>query len=168
MTNGQSSLPRIGIVSPTFLRLYLLTGQKPAGGFSGVTKNASGIFIPMKKPLLFALLVVGLSAGLAAKELPQISFVTPGASREVPTRDQFVMLVVEGATLSHEKNPVPAGDVVDYVNGLLKAKGVTSLALHVREGTRYGELVRALDLLSGTSAKAIGVSTKELPAGKEP
>jgi len=33
---------------------------------------------------------------------------------------------------------------------------------------KYGDLVRAIDVLRQTDAKNIGVSMKELPAGREP
>jgi len=125
----------------------------------------------MKKTLVLVLLAIGLCADVLATEqtdYPQITFVFPKTGGLTLPREQFVMLVVEAGFISHENTPLPSDGTVEYVNNLLKAKSVSYLAVHVREGTKYGELVRALDILRKTTAKSIGVSMTELPVGRNP
>lgn len=125
----------------------------------------------MKSLRLLALLVLGLGSTLSAADqdhFPRISFVGPGSGKAPIERDQFIALVVEGPYLSCDKTPIPANGEVDYVNQLLKTKGLTYLGVYTREGVKYGDVVRAIDLLRKTDAKDIGVSLVELPAGREP
>ena len=125
----------------------------------------------MKSHILIAVLAIGLHADLPAdekREYPPISFVGPGASNNPVSRDQFVILVVEGPFISSRGSPIPSGEVVDYVNTLLKGKGVSYLGVYLREGIRYGDVVRAIDILRNTNAKSIGVSMVEIPVGHEP
>lgn len=84
------------------------------------------------------------------------------------SRDQFVILVVEGPYISHETNPIPEKGGVEYINDLLRAKKVSYLAVYTREGVKYGDVVKAIDLLRMTDATEIGVSMIEAPAGREP
>ncbi len=121
--------------------------------------------------LVTALLVLGLvttASAAARKDPPQISMVAPSSGKSTVNRDQLVLLVIEGPFLSHEQKPVADAGVVEFVNGLLKAKGGSYLGVYIREGVKYGDVVRALDTLSLTEAKNIGVSLMELPAGREP
>lgn len=125
----------------------------------------------MKYTTLIALIAVGSLADVRAadkSEFPRIAFVGPGSSAKPVPRDQFVLLVVEGPFISYEGQPIPSSGVVDYVNNLLKLKSVSYLGVHSREGVKYGEVVRALDILRKTNAKDIGVSMIELPVGREP
>ena len=125
----------------------------------------------MKYRVLLALLALGFCADLAAEEssaFPRISFIGPGRGGPPVGRDQFVMLVVEGPYISYEKNPIPDNGVVAYVNNLLKVRNVSSLAVYSREGAKYGDIVKAIDVLRKTDAKDIGVSMVEVPAGREP
>ena len=124
-----------------------------------------------KYPTLLAVFAFSLCAAVRAEDkptYPNISFVGPGSGKTTISRDQFVLLVVEGPYLSYEGQPVPSAGVVDYVNNLLKIKRVSYIGVHSREGAKYGDVVRALDLLRKTNAKDIGVSMIELPAGREP
>lgn len=124
----------------------------------------------MNYRVLLALFGAVIWANLANGETayPQISFVGPGAGKTPVARDQFVVLVVEGPNLSYEKNPVPDKDEVGYVNALLKARGVSYLAVYTREGVKYGDVIKAIDVLRKTDAKNIGVSMIEVPVGREP
>ncbi|HEY4249311.1 MAG TPA: hypothetical protein VGM64_20985 [Lacunisphaera sp.] len=125
----------------------------------------------MKIRILMALLAVGLcSDGLAQAngEFPQVGLVGKGAGHTPVNPDQFVILVVEGPYLSYEKNQIPEGGVVEYVNALLKAKNVSYIGIYTREGVKYGDVVRAVDELRKTNAKNIGISMTELPAGRNP
>ncbi|MBK8857238.1 MAG: hypothetical protein IPN11_05970 [Opitutaceae bacterium] len=97
---------------------------------------------------MLVVLAVGLCSDVFAgegKAYPQISFVLPGKGDSTVSRDQFVILVVEGAFISHEKSPIPSGGVVAYVDNALKAQDATYIGLHIREGVKYGDVVRALD-----------------------
>jgi hypothetical protein len=125
----------------------------------------------MKYPTLVAIVALGLCAAVRAEEkstYPNISFVGPGSGKTTVTRDQFVLLVVEGPFISYEGKPVSSAGVVDFVNSLLKIKNVSYLGIHSREGVKYGDVIRAIDVLRKTNAKDIGVSMIELPAGREP
>ncbi len=125
----------------------------------------------MKKSVLIALIAVGLSADLLAaekKDYPQISFVLPGSSSGGVSRDQFVTLVVEAGFISHDEKPIPGDAVVEYVESALKAQNASYIGVHIREGIKYGEVVKALDVLRRTSAKSIGVSMIELRSGRTP
>lgn len=122
----------------------------------------------MKTRLVMVLLALGLSASAYASgntDLGRISFVKPGAGVRTSEPSPHVKLVVEGAFVSHDKTPLPAEVLIEHVDKLLKANNATSLAIYVREGTKYGDVVRALDTLRKTAAKDIGVSTVEIPAG---
>lgn len=78
------------------------------------------------------------------------------------------MIVLEGTAFSHEANVVSEAEIVPLVNSLLEAKGVSYVAVYVREGTKYGDVVHGIDVLRGTNAKNIGVGMKELPHGRNP
>lgn len=126
----------------------------------------------MTARILAALFAIGLCAdGFAAEQsdYPRISFSTPGQSTKPPRgRDEFIFLVVEGPRLSHDGTQVQIADAADYVNKLLEVKNVADIGVYVREGSKYGDLIRALDALRGTRAKNIGVNMIELPAGRTP
>jgi biopolymer transport protein ExbD len=122
----------------------------------------------MKYPLLLSVLAIGLCADLLAQEYPQVALCIPGGSKTPVNREEYIILVVEGDFLTYEKNQIPNTGVVDYVNQLLSEKKVSYIGLCAREGTRFKDLIRAVDLLRGTKATNIGISVKELPAGREP
>jgi biopolymer transport protein ExbD len=120
---------------------------------------------------LLALFAIGLCSEILAVEkpdYPNISMVGPSHSKNPVNRDEYVIPVVEGPFISYEGQRIPSTGVVDYVNSLLKVKHASSIGVHAREGVRYGDLVRALDLLRATNARDIGVSLVELPLGREP
>jgi biopolymer transport protein ExbD len=120
---------------------------------------------------LIILFAIGLCADVLAeekKEYPHISFVGPGGGKDPVSRDQFVILVIEGPFISYDTNPIPSAGVVEYVNNLLKVKNVSYIGVHTREGIKYGDVVRAIDTLRKTNAKEVGVSMIELPVGREP
>jgi biopolymer transport protein ExbD len=123
------------------------------------------------KPILFStILILGLSVPALATgtaDHPPIAFVVPGASSTPIDRSQFLFLVVEAGFISHEGQPIAAEAVTDYINNALKAQGATKLAVHIRQGIKYGEVVQALDLLRKTEAKSIGVSMVELATGRD-
>lgn len=126
---------------------------------------------PLTYPTLIALFALGLCSAVRAEDkpaYPNIAFVGPGSGKTTISRDQLVLLVVEGPFISHEGKPVPSAGIVDYVNSLLKIKNVSYLGVHSREGVKYGDVIRAIDVLRKTNAKDIGVSMIELPAGREP
>jgi hypothetical protein len=70
-------------------------------------------------------------------------------------------LVIEDVLISHEKRSV------EYIDTALKAQGASYLGVHIREGVKYGDVVRALETLRLTSAKSILVSLAELPIGRD-
>ena len=125
----------------------------------------------MKKLGIVALFALGVCAGLFAEEsktYPQISFVLPSTSGSTVSRDQIVTVVVEPGFLSHEETPIPEDGVASYIDNVLKAKNASYIGVYVRQGVKYGDLVKALDQLRLSSAKSIGVSMNELPPGKQP
>lgn len=125
----------------------------------------------MRYRALLVLAILGLSSSLFSAdkvEYPRISLVGPGAGKTPVDRDKFIALVVEGPFLSCDKTPLPADGEVDYVNQLLKTKGISYLGVYTRAGVKYGDVVRAIDILRKTDAKDIGVNLIELPAGREP
>ena len=73
-----------------------------------------------------------------------------------------------GGVLVFEKNPISPTGAVDYVNEFLKVRHVSSIGLCVREGTKYKDVIRALDVRRETNATNIGVSMQELPVGRDP
>lgn len=125
----------------------------------------------MKYPKLLAVLFLALLADLVAadrNDYPQISFVVPGNSSSSVSRDQYLILVVEPGFISHAGEPISSEDLVAYVDTALKAQNASYIGVHIREGVRYGEVVKALDALRKTTTKSIGVSMAELPVGREP
>lgn len=122
--------------------------------------------------MLIAALALGLGAPVFAGEkmdYAQISFCMPGQSAKPPLPpESFVMLVVEGAAFSCDKTSLSGNEVVEYVNKTLEVRNASYVGVYVREGSKYGDVVRALDVLRGTKAKSIGVSMKELAIGCEP
>ena len=123
----------------------------------------------MTPRLLIAVFALGLcSAVLAQENAPRISMCGPGGTPNPLPRDQFIILVVEGPNLFYDTNPIPSTDVVDFVNKLLKTKGVSYIGVYARVGTKFGEVVQALDVLRKTDAKNIGVNMAELALGRDP
>lgn len=124
----------------------------------------------MKTTLLSAILALGVSGhalAASAADYPPISFVVPGGSNTQVDKTKYLFLVVETGFISHESNPIAAETVSEYINNTLKARDATMLAVHIRQGVKFGDVVQALDLLRKTHAKSIGVSMVELPHGKE-
>jgi len=125
----------------------------------------------MKYRILSAVLAIGLCADLLAedrREYPQVALCVPGGSKNPAKKDEYVVLVVEGSYLSYEKSPIQYPEVITYVNQLLSDKKVSYIGLCAREGTKFKDLIRAVDLLRETNATNIGISVKELPLGREP
>ncbi len=123
----------------------------------------------MKKTMLSAIVALGLVAPvLASGNHPPISFVIPGGGSTAVDKSQFLVLVVDAGFVTHDGNPIPGGGLVAYVNNVLKAQGASYLGIHIRQGIKYGDVVRALDELRKTEAKSIGVSMAELAPGREP
>ena len=129
----------------------------------------------MKPMTTYRMLIATFALGFCAQvfagdklDYAQISFCMPGVSKAQPPPLEYVMLVVEGASFSCDRTPVPSTEVVEYVNKTLEVKNASYIGVYVREGTKYGDVVRALDILRECKAKNIGVSMKELPIGREP
>lgn len=124
----------------------------------------------MKKSILVTLIALCCCCASIAdqSEHPRVAFCGPGGSSTPIDKDKYVMLVLEGPAFSHEGSIIPDTEIVHLVNSLLESKGVSYVAVYVREGTKYGDLVRGIDLLRGTNAKNIGVGMKELPQGRNP
>ena len=128
----------------------------------------------MNKITFVALTIaVAVSSNLEARsedkpEAPRVQLCSIGSNYVPARKEDFVLLVLEAGTLFWDKKPIPAEDVVSYVNGLLKQNKVSNIGVYVREGAKYGDVVRAVDLLKRTDAREIGVSSSEIPYGKEP
>ena len=125
----------------------------------------------MASRLLLALFAIGLCADVFAQEkqeYPRISICGPGGGKTPVGPDEFITLVVEGPVLSYDKNLIASTEVVEYVNKLLEVKKVSYIGVYTREGTKYGDVIRAIDILRGTTAKNIGLSMQELAPGRQP
>ena len=125
----------------------------------------------MTSRLLLALFAIGLCADVFAQdksEYPRISLCGPGGGHNPVSKDEFITLVIEGPTLSYDKNLIASTEAVEYVNKLLEVKKVSYIGVYTREGTKYGDVVRAIDILRGTKAKNIGLSMQELAPGRQP
>lgn len=124
----------------------------------------------MKSYLLVAFFALGLCANSQAGtrlDYPPISFVGASSKKTTVNPNDYVILVVEGAFMSHERSPIQSDELIGHINGLLKAKGASYIGVHIREGAKYGDVVRALDVLRQTDTKSIGVSLAELPVGRD-
>ena len=125
----------------------------------------------MKKHLVIALLTFGLTSAAFAEQSrsqhPPISFVVPSAGTSTVSKDQFLVVVIESAHISHHGVPISADGLVDYLNETMSTENAAYIAVHIRDGVTYGDVVRSLDALRKTTAKSIAVSMKELPVGRE-
>ena len=123
-----------------------------------------------KLTLLAALLALGASSSLLAetRDYPQVSLSWPGAKAPTVPRSQVLILVVEGSVLFHEGKPLPGTHTAEFVDNLLKGRHISHIGVYTRAGTKFGDVVRALDTLRATRAEAIGVSVTELAPGQEP
>ena len=112
--------------------------------------------------------------GIAARaqgsgEFASVSVTYPGKpTGHTLTKDEFVSLVVDGPTICHEGSAIPMEQVVSLVNGLLAEKKATYVGIYVRVGSKYGDVMRAVDLLRKTNARNIGVSSLEISGNREP
>ncbi len=125
----------------------------------------------MKKRTLFAFLFASCCSLLLAqdnRDHAQVSLTYPGKLPPPIGSNQIVVVVVDGPLISYEKSPIPSDQVVPLLNGILKEKNVSAIGVYVRAGSKYGEVVRAVDVLRQTQAKSIGVSVMELPPGRDP
>jgi biopolymer transport protein ExbD len=125
----------------------------------------------MKKVILVVSLLIGICSAALAEEpqnYAQVSLSGPGSGKTPPSRDQYITLVVDGANITYEGTVVPSHDVVPFVNGLLKEKHVSIIGIYVRTGSKYGDVIRAVDALRETTAKNISVSMVEIAPGREP
>lgn len=120
--------------------------------------------------LLAAFLAFGLLSSLRAEthEYPQVSLSWPGVKAPTIPRSEVLIIVVEGSVLIHEGKPLPSTNAVEFVNSLLKARNISHIGVYTRAGTKFGDVMRALDTLRATSTQAIGVSVTELAPGQEP
>ncbi len=76
-------------------------------------------------------------------------------NRNVVDQDQFVKLVIDGLNRFAQQRDSKKKQFVSYVNALLKTKGTSISRVTPRKSTKYGNGVRALDLLCKATAKDI-------------
>jgi biopolymer transport protein ExbD len=122
------------------------------------------------KLILVAVLAFGSVSGLLAQEQPRYAPLTLAvASSGKPTAspDQVVTLVVDRGLITYESTPISYENVITYVDTLLVNNKAANVLVYVRAGTKYGEAMKALDLLRQTNAKAIGINPVELSFGRE-
>ena len=125
----------------------------------------------MKKKLLVALIALCAFGSLVAKEsgdYARVAFYGPGGVKGPVDDSKYLKLVLEGPNFSYDSTVVVGSEIVPFVNALLEQRGVSIVAVFVREGTTYGDVVRGIDLLRGTNAQNIGVGMRELPHGRNP
>jgi biopolymer transport protein ExbD len=122
------------------------------------------------KLILVAGFAFGSVSGLLAQAQPRYAPITlaiASAGKSTTTPDQVVTLVIDRSVLTYESAPITYENVVTFVDTLLATNKAGNLCVYVREGTKFGEVMTALDLLRQTSAKAIGISPTELRVGRE-
>jgi len=78
------------------------------------------------------------------------------------------MVVVDGPILSYEGKSIPTAEVVPLLNAIMKQRKVSHIGVYVRAGSKYGEVMRAVDLLRRTDAKDIRICDREIRDGREP
>lgn len=125
----------------------------------------------MKKLITLALLTVGFGGSLlfaGQGDYANVVLCAQGASKNPIPKDQFITLVLDGPVIFYETTPIPDSDVLSYVNTVLESKQVSYIAVYVRQGTKYGDVVRSVDTLRKTNAKDIGMSMVELAPGQNP
>lgn len=125
----------------------------------------------MKRFTLGVLLALGVSVGVFAQQsrstFPPISLVVPSSGQSTANKDQFVILVIESAHISHDGVPISADGLVAYLNTTMSTEDAPYLAVHIREGVTYGDFVSAIDELRKTKTRSISISMKEVPIGRE-
>lgn len=152
-------------VPPTALILH------PRVRSSADRKPWANFMKPITYRIIAAVFAIGLCSPLLAEEqpaYPRVSLCGQGGSKNPTNRDEYIILVIEGPNLSYETSRIPGTDVVEYVNKLLEVKKVSYIGVYTREGTKYGDVIRAIDILRETQAKNIGISMTEIPVGREP
>ena len=118
--------------------------------------------------VILALVICTPVFAAANADFSPISIIAPGAGGSPVDKTQFLILVVEPGFISCAGVPIPPAGVIGYVNETLKSKNASFLGIHIRQGIKFGDVVKALDELRKTDAKSIGVSMVELAPGKEP
>lgn len=124
----------------------------------------------MIRKVFMVVAAIGLCADVLAevkRDFANVSMCSPGPSKNPVSRDELVLLVVEGPQLSSDSTPIPELEVIERVNAMLRAKNASYIGVYTREGVKYGDVIRAIDMLRRTDAKNIGVSMAELPQGRE-
>ena len=121
--------------------------------------------------MLMAVFALGLCSDVLAEvrqDYARISLCGPSGGKTSKNPSEFIILVIDGATVSYEAYPIPTGEVVEFVNNLLTAKEVSYIGVYAREGTKFGDVVRAMDALRKTRATNIGLSMTQIALGREP
>lgn len=122
----------------------------------------------MKTLITLVILTLGLGSSLLAGDYANVVLCAPGASKSPMPKDKFITLVIDGPAIFYDTTPIPDTDVTAYVNTLLETKQVSYIGVYVRQGTKYGDVVRSIDVLRKTTAKDIGMSMTELAPGRNP
>ena len=126
---------------------------------------------PILKRILIGVFIAAACAAApaqAADDYAKVSVTYPGKSGHTLGKSEFVSLVVDGPTICYEGSAIPTDEVVSLVNGLLRDKKATLIGVFVRAGSKYGDVMRAVDLLRKTNACNIGVSSMEISGNREP
>jgi len=125
----------------------------------------------MKKLIPLVILAVCLSGSSFAgnqDDYANVVLCPPGVSKNPIPQDKFIKLVIDGPVIFYETTPIPDSDVTSYVNTLLETKQVSYIGVYIRQGTKYGDVVRGIDTLRRTNAKDVGLSMTELAPGRNP
>lgn len=125
----------------------------------------------MKKLIPLVILAVCFSGSSFAGDhgdYANIVLCPPGVSKNPMPKDKFITLVIDGPVIFYDTTPISDSDVLSYVNTLLETKRVSYIGVYIRQGTKYGDVVRGLDMLRKTTAKDVGLSMTELAPGQNP
>jgi len=117
--------------------------------------------------LVMAFTVYAEPHNIETRNSPQVSLFRPGNYGRLDRTEEFLYLILDAGDLCWENRPIPRSELVPYVNGLLKANRQVYICVVVREGSRFGDLVSAIDILRSTNAEHVVISFKEIPYGKD-
>lgn len=74
-------------------------------------------------------------------------------------------LILEPDGLYLDSKPLLKEETIGYINGLIEKKKVQRIYLFVREGAKFGDVMHAIDILSQSNAKYLGIAPKEIEIG---
>lgn len=115
----------------------------------------------------FAIAVCSQLGAEQALDYAQVNFCVPSKTTKTIHKEDLVTLVIDGPVLVYDSSPIPENQVIPFVNELLANKHALYIGVYIREGTKFGDVMRAVDLLRKTNTKNIGISVAQISAGSK-